>query len=575
MNCFSVSVFFCYFACKITNMGRIIGIISVVLTLTVLASCTDKRAMRERLDYVSQCNRADTVFTEEWLPTVDSLVNYFDRHGNANEKMMAHYLKGRVHHDMGESPIALECYQQATEMADTTKKDCDLYTLAAIYGQMASLFHSQYLPDNEMNAIIMAEHYAWKDKDTMSAIKAYELRIRPYFLKNETDSMAFVLTRVREKYLQLGEREKAAQVIFPMISILLDNQQLKKASYYLDIYERESRKFDSNEERVYDGEYYYDKGRYMFAIGNIDSARFYFYKAKDRGILEAGYKGLLSVYKKLNKSDSIAKYAELFANANDSSYLHVNQQQIEQIRANFNFSRSQKEAEKEKDKATRARVMLGVFVLFTFVLIGIICVIIWLNRRKQQKKRENILKLEKDLGDAQLARWEVQEELEKLKSNDFESVIAAKEKKEAELTRAIKRLQNENNIYKKKDSVKERDCLEDFRNSKIAQLFIRRATGKFEIPRPTDAEWSMLMSQFSKDIPVTFKSFGEGKPLSQLEQRICVLLILDISEKTISTMTDSVPSTVSNAKARASEKLFGKKAAQSLKTNLFHALKQV
>ena len=72
--------------------------------------------------------------------------------------------------------------------------------------------------------------------------------------------------------------------------------------------------------------------------------------------------------------------------------------------------------------------------------------------------------------------------MEKLKSNDFESVIAAKEKKEAELTRAIERLQNENNIYKKKDSVKERDCLEDFRNSKIAQLFIRRAIGKFEIP---------------------------------------------------------------------------------------------
>ena len=122
---------------------------------------------------------------------------------------------------------------------------------------------------------------------------------------------------------------------------------------------------------------------------------------------------------------------------------------------------------------------------------------------------------------------------------------------------------------------KERDCLEDFINSKIAQLFIRRAIGKFEIPKPTKAEWSMLMSQFSKDIPVTFKTFGENKPLSQLEQRVCVLLILDISEKIISIMTDSLPSTVSNAKARASEKLFGKKAAQSLKTNLFHALKQV
>ena len=138
-------------------MKHILYVISIFLVLTVLASCTDKEAMRQRLDYVSQCNRADTVFTEAWLPTVDSLVDYFDRHGNANEKMMAHYLKGRVHHDMGEAPIALECYQRATEMADTTRKDCDLRTLAAIYGQMADLFHLQYLPDDEMSAIKMAE----------------------------------------------------------------------------------------------------------------------------------------------------------------------------------------------------------------------------------------------------------------------------------------------------------------------------------------------------------------------------------------------------------------------------------
>ena len=556
-------------------MKHILYVISVFLVLSVLASCTDKEAMRQRLDYVSQCNRADTVFTEAWLPTVDSLVNYFDNHGNGNEKMMAHYLKGRVHHDMGESPIALECYQQAAEMADTTRKSCDFHTLAAIYGQMADLFDAQFLPNDEIKALSMAERIDLKAQDTLSAIKSYELRIRPMFLKGETDSMILTMLETRRRYLQMGEKKNAAQSIYVMISILLDRNHIKEAKHYLDIYEKESGNFDKNGELIFGGAYYYDKGRYLLAIGQIDSARLYFNKALERGLFEAGFKGLLSVYKAKHIPDSIAKYAELFANANDSSYLHVNQQQIEQIRANFNFSRSQKEAEKEKDKATRARVMLGVFVLFTFVLIGIICIIIWLNRRKQQKKRENILKLEKDLGDAQLARLEVQEELEKLKSNDFESVIAAKEKKEAELTRTIERLQNENNIYKKKDSVKERDNLEDFRNSKIAQLFIRRATGKFEIPRPTDAEWSMLMSQFSKDIPVTFKSFGEGKPLSQLEQRICVLLILDISEKTISIMTDSVPSTVSNAKARASEKLFGKKAAQSLKTNLFHALKQV
>jgi len=53
-----------------------------------------------------------------------------------------------------------------------------------------------------------------------------------------------------------------------------------------------------------------------------------------------------------------------------------------------------------------------------------------------------------------------------------------------------------------------------------------------------------------------------------------MLLILDIPEKTISMMTDSGPSTVSNAKTRANEKLYGKKDASSLKNNLIHALRR-
>ncbi len=80
-------------------MKKMFFFILLYLILSVLVSCTDNEAMRQRLSYVSQCNRADTVFTEAWLPTVDSLVSYFDRYGNANEKMTTHYLKGRVHHD--------------------------------------------------------------------------------------------------------------------------------------------------------------------------------------------------------------------------------------------------------------------------------------------------------------------------------------------------------------------------------------------------------------------------------------------------------------------------------------------
>ena len=546
-------------------MKYIIHIISVFLMATVLASCTDNEAMCQRLSYVSQCNRADTVFTEKWLPTVDSLVSYFDHHGNANEKMMAHYLKGRVHHDMGESPIALECYQKATEMADTTQKNCDFHTLAAIYGQMADLFHMQYLPDNEMNAIIMAEHYAWKEKDTMSAIKAYELRIRPYFLKNKKDSMAFVMTRVREKYLQLDEREKAAQVIFPMISILLESQQLQKASYYLNIYEREVRKFDSNNERIYDGEYYYDKGRYMFAIGNIDSARFYFYKAKDRGILEAGYKGLLSVYKKLNKSDSIAKYALLFANANDSSYLNVNQQQIEQVRANFNYSHQRLIAEKKRQEVSNLKMGIICMLSIAFMTISVLIIAFYkfkvkrlleINDLKRIKENLEMLLMEKDISTESIKK-------EVLRLNNKNSNLHKTYKEE------IKCLQTQIDSLQQKilETVHTTDLNPDFEI--IINNFKDRLQTyhKDDLP-PTVDEWKLFEDAFVHN-HTTFYQFITLPPGMKKEHiRICMMVVLDISESMMAFAMETNGKRIDRLKRQANKKLFREDNASTLKNRL-------
>ena len=152
--------------------------LALFLLLALLTACGGKR-MRQRLQFVADYNSAESVFTKEWQPTVDSLADYFSSHGTANERMTAYYLKGRVHHDLGEAPQALDAYQRATEQADTTRDDCDLHTLYAVYGQMADLFQAQYLPDNEMKALQTAERIAWKDKDTLAALVAFDLRSRP------------------------------------------------------------------------------------------------------------------------------------------------------------------------------------------------------------------------------------------------------------------------------------------------------------------------------------------------------------------------------------------------------------
>ena len=359
--------------------------ILLILVLFAMTACTaDHEAMRQRLKYVSDCNRADTVFTERWLPTVDSLVAYFDRHGSANDRMMAHYVQGRVYHDMGEAPQALECYQKAAEQADTTSNDCDFYTLTAIYGQMANLFHSQYLPNDEMQALQMTEKFARKDGNTISAIKAYELRLRPYYLNGEKDSMLFIMKNARNYYLQAGDTADAATAIYAAISIFLDRHDYSEAKRLLDIYEKGSGNFDKDG-KVLKGEmYYYDKGRYLLAVGQTFEAKNYFEKILGSNLYEARFRGLLSVYERLGIADSISKYAKLFAAANDSSFMHVNQQQVEQVRASYNYQKHAKEAQRLKEANTLKGWLLCLGLLGLLVLLFLL---LWVRAKARERKR--------------------------------------------------------------------------------------------------------------------------------------------------------------------------------------------
>ncbi len=557
MNCFSVSDFFCYFACKITNMGRIIGIISVVLTLTVLASCTDKEAMRQRLDYVSQCNRADTVFTEAWLPTVDSLVNYFDRHGNANERMMAHYLKGRVHHDMGESPIALECYQRATEMADTTQKGCDLHTLAAIYGQMANLFHMQYLPDDEMKALKMVEHYAMKNNDTLTAITAYRLRTGVYFLLNDTDSMLSVTKRSVSLYRKYGRNDLAAQILIMPISVSLDRGQYKEAWKYMQVYEKESGFFDSNgNARQGKGLYYYYKGMYLLSQNQLDKAISLFHKVLSGGFLEAGYKGLLIAYEQKYIPDSIAKYARLFADANDSSYLNVNQERVRQVSAMYNYNRSQRLADKKTIEAERYKniiyIIIGVGVFSVIVLFRI-----W--RLYERNNRNKILIWNKKYYDTLTQYQNVRNDL-MLSFKNFEQYRTGKEKEVEELRQSL-------SVF-----------LEDKTNSEVwnLELFVSSSTIvkrmhelAYKAKQPSEVEWDDLRQLLCKHLPSFYKLIKDDKyGLSNQEQNVAMLIRLRFIPTELIALLNLSKQRVTNIRSDINHKLFHEKGTKDLDANL-------
>lgn len=500
-----------------------------------------------------------------------SLVDYFDKHGTDDEKGLAYYLYGCSLADIGQAPEALQAYYTALGAVDTTKTDCNHNLLKVIYGQMSTIFDAQNLPQDEIWAL---NHYIEQVKKTSDESEYLFARYRlvtPYFLLNETDTILHITQETFEAFKRIGDNQNAAIILGPTVHIYTERGLLEKAQESLRIYEKESGLFDVNGsiKRGYEAYYYY-KGAYELAVNHLDSAEKYFRKAIRYDYLSEGYKGLLNVYRKRNNVDSVYHFSLLYEAAQDALHNQMRTTAIHQMSALYNYNRSQQEAEQEREKSRKLQMYFICLIIFISVPLVIL---LWLYQRYQKKKKIEFAKLNKRLQNAIAARSEISVELQMLKSKDYDSIIADKEKKENELRQEIERLNKEIGHYQQAEENEPVDNLDAFLSSDIAQLFIKKANLKTERPQPTERELSLLETQFCKCLPVLAKSFTEGMPLSPLQQHVCILIILSIPEATIRMMLGSSKSVFSDTKARANNKLFGQSDARSLKNNLFQAIK--
>lgn len=507
--------------------------------------------------------KAGAVFTTDSL--TKELVDYFEANGDDEEVALAYYMYGCSLIDLGQSPEGLQAYYTALSKVDTTKADCNFELLKNIYGQMSLVFHNQNLPQDEIWAL---NNYVKNVKKTSTErdfiLAKYEL-VSPYILLNDIDSVFYVSLGVYEDLKRIGDNQGAARVLCPTIYYFMERGEMDKATWAKEIFEKESGWYDQNGNIASGREsYYYVKGFYDLSANRLDVAEQSFRKAIRYGYLSEGYRGLLNVYRKRHDVDSVFHFSLLYEAAQDTLHNQLRTNSIHQMSALYNYNRSQKEAEQERETSRKLKMRSTFIGVISFLVVALL---LWLYLRYKNKKKQEILKLSKKLESAISARSEISAELQMLKSKNYEGVIAAKEAKEAELTEIIKRLQLEN------DQTERTDATETFVNSPIAQLFIKKSNLKTEKPNPSDGEWCLLIRQFSKSFPDLYKSFSEGTPLSQLQQQVCVLIILGMSDSSIRIMLGNSKSVLSDAKSDANERLFGQKGARTLKSNLFNALK--
>ena len=360
---------------RCTFRRMICGIIAIACVMLlgygIMAGIRHDRTMHAALMQLQADNQADTIFTSD--SAARALVRYFDHPWhNANDRLLAYYLLGRAHADMGEAPQAIEDYQTAIERADTTAADCDFRLLRNVYGQMADVFEAENLPEDERKAEMSFSHYSWILKDTTEAILSMQRLDAVYYLLGQYDSIIINAKRVQTAFLRANDSIGAARALIMSAYVHLLQEQYDEASVEIDLIRHKSDIYDSlgNLLPPYQ-RFNYTIGLYFDGINQLDSAEYYYRQVLAAGDEESGYKGLLSLYGKLNISDSIVKYAPLYADANDAMHRKMNSEVVHKTASLYNYNRHLRQAHYYEQQSNHRLILVlaALCLLLFFILI--------------------------------------------------------------------------------------------------------------------------------------------------------------------------------------------------------------
>ena len=476
------------------------------------------------------------------------IADYFDKHGDSNERMLAYYIIGCVYQRSQDAPMALQYFHEAAAKADTTDSSCDFLTLHRIHAWSAEIFKSQFAFSDAFHENSLAFKYAMKAKDTLNAIITYEKKSNIYNALGISDSAIFIRKKLYGLYSKYGYEKEAVRSLGLLINYGVENKELSDVKHYINLYEHKSGNFNDKGDIKKGVEIYYvTKGRYLAEINELDSAEYYFRKcartAKNYSDLKYCFDDLADIYRKRNRPDSVAKYADLARMMTDSAYAQMSTEHLQQMQAMYNYNRYRQTAEEaEKDALRTKYISIIIIMAIMAAAIGGALAVRTYIMRKRRARVDEIKEYKRKINELETSRAE----LESINSGLNAEVNRMIEEK----TKKIDILKTE---YEKNfNNVKDKDLFE----CEPIVIQIRWKARKTTKPMDKD-EISRLKELFKDYRPLS----NWENTLNNNEYLICLLVRLDFVPAEICILTDLSSSNISNIRKRLLEKMTGREGS--------------
>lgn len=567
-----------------------------------IEQCDRASRMRYVLMRTKLMNKSGTPFKSDslFLP----VVAYYDLFGIPNDRLLAHYLLGCIYRDIGESPHAVECYQDAIACADTTATDCDFNTISCVYSQMAGIFHKQLLPSQEIESRRKSAHYCFMAKDTLYAIHETNKIGDAYLLLNMRDSAEFYMNLAQMLYRNNGYSKEAIRASSALIYLyLLPPMNLDSAKILIDRYDKE---YGLGQQRNIlppkMRQYYSYKGMYYEAVNNLDSAEYYYRLTlrEDMNYVDKDpmYRGLLNVYTKRHEVDSIAKYARFFCEANDSSIAIKDRDLTAHIASQYNYRRIQRNAYEQERKAAKTTKWLIIFISIAVLSIFIILTFYVYYRKRRQQKQAELNRMRQELEENKVLYEKSIHELEMLEQahRQIISVIQEElrmshgisEQYRTQYELAQRRIADANRMHEANVKIHKEEIerlgakivelqkvtaiaehykrAHVLKSTDIARMIISKAEkSQYSI---TESDLDELIEEVAKFYPSLMVSLNEATSIHKNGIRVCSLVMIGLRTSAIAYILDISEAAVSNLKTDINIALFNDKSARSLRKNL-------
>lgn len=539
-------------------MRRKTTIFVTAFLLAILCGCTGGDMLAE-LERLEEQNRSDQPFTSD--SAARRIVDYYDRWyriptaANHNLQMRAYYMLGSAYRDMGEAPKALEYFQHAAEIADTTSKDCDFDRLMRIHSQMSELYASQRLLDEEQIELDNAEQLAWRIKDTLSALIFEEYKCHSLYNKGKYKKCIEKTIELSQRYREYGYLEESLLAYTYCINSCLGLGDYSRMRSFIEQYEHCSYLHNAPQ-KVTGGPsaLYIFKGQYYLGTQRPDSAVYFFNKAlpyihKGTGELLA-YKGLFQSYNLQHKADSVLKYTQLYSDAKERNFNFEVTEATLRTKSLYDYTQEQNIAKQKLAEVARLRNFILFCILMSVMCMVVTIFIMYLHEKKKREFRE----LQQEHQRATNTMLDLEENLKILKAEHVSntstiSVCIQNIEKQKNHIAYLEQALLSSGGKDSRTKLEESDIVKRFR---LACIPTPRKRVKIK-----REDWMLLRDAVEKIYPHFYDLMNGRRQLSIKDYRVCLLTMANFSAFDVDNLMEQQPSYASVAKKRLHTKVFG------------------